>query len=71
MVIALGLTSELENIPMETNIGHICEIPLEFIVRLPIQVQDFSALIYCPLLSLISYLAHSEYGLSKAIGDDN
>jgi len=40
-------TSELENIPKETDIRHICEIPVEFIVRLPIQVQDFRALIYC------------------------
>lgn len=70
MVIALGLTSEIENIPMETKIGYICEIPLEFTARLPIQVQDFSALIHCPLLSLIC-LAHSECGVSKAIGDDN
>lgn len=55
---------------METDNRHICEIPVEFIVSSNSSPRLQGSYLLSITVPDLLYLTHSEYGLSKATGDD-
>lgn len=69
MLTARGLASELVSIHMETDIGqHICEIPHEFLLRLPSQVQDSGLLFTIPCCTWCPFLHTQNVGFQRLQG---